>query len=133
LVRRRIVGVFKPPLLRRRSDTPCAAITDNVIKLIQPGIPSSDDRGRILRADPLEAKLSAILAEFAKNLAALVCDERRALSRRKFALRAFALARVETERRAPARERRASAGWGKAIEAAVPSFARGAALSEQQP
>ena len=70
---------------------------------------------------------------FAKNLAALVCYERRALSRRKFALRAFDLARVETERRAPTRERRASAGWGKAIEAAVPSFARGADLSEQQP
>jgi hypothetical protein len=81
----------------------------------------SNDRGRILRAGPFEAKVSALVAEFAKNLAAfdrcmrpaklslaelamvlaaLDRYERRALSRRKFAIREFDLAHVEAERRA---------------------------------
>jgi hypothetical protein len=80
----------------------------------------ADDRGRILRADPLEAQVSVLVVEFTKNLAelmrpaSLVSDrlaeltrelaaldryERRALSRRKFAIREFDLARVEAERR----------------------------------
>jgi hypothetical protein len=78
--------------------------------------PSSDVRIQIL-----EAKMSALVAEFAKTFAELdrsmrpakvslaelanelaVLDryERRALSRRKFAIREFDLARVETDRRA---------------------------------
>ena len=40
------------------------------------------------------------LGEFAKELAALDRYERRALSRRKFAVREFDLARLEAERRA---------------------------------
>jgi hypothetical protein len=56
-------------------------------------------RSRNLCADPFEAKVSALVAEFAKNLAALDRYERRALSRRKFAIREFDLARVESERR----------------------------------
>ena len=87
------------------------------------------DRGRILCADPLEVQVLAPVAEAAKNLAALdrsmrpgkpslaelaktlaVLDryERRALSRCKFAIRAFDLARVEAERTA-----RDAAGAGR--------------------
>jgi hypothetical protein len=58
----------------------------------------ADDRNRIVDADPREAKLSALVGEFAKNLAALDRYERRALSRRKFAIREFDLARIEAER-----------------------------------
>jgi hypothetical protein len=61
---------------------------------------SSDERDRILCADPLEAKGLGLVAEFAKTLAALDRYERRALSRRKFAVREVDLARVEAERRA---------------------------------
>jgi hypothetical protein len=43
----------------------------------------SDVRGRALRADPFEEKVSALVAEFAKNFAALDRYERRALSRRR--------------------------------------------------
>ena len=79
----------------------------------------ADDRGRILRADPFDAHSvgslwrspsrrsiapcaprNRSLAELAKKLAALDRYERRALSRRKFAIRAFDLAHLEAERRA---------------------------------
>ena len=81
----------------------------------------ADDRDRILRSDPLEAQVSVLVAEFlaaldrslrpaklslvelARKLAALDRYERRALSRRKFAIRAFDLAHLEAERRAAKR------------------------------
>jgi hypothetical protein len=102
----------------------------------------ADDRGRILRADPLEAQVSVLVAEFTKNLAELMRPaslsdrlaavarelaaldryERRALSRRKFAIREFDLARVEAERRTRDVGAASFGGVGKPIEAAIPSF-----------
>jgi hypothetical protein len=97
--------------------------------------PLSDDRIQII-----EAKVSAVVAQIAKNfaaldrsmhsaklslaelaseLAALDRYERRALSRRKFAIRQFDLVRLEAERAPAPRERRAPAGWGKPIETAI--------------
>ncbi|HEY8032384.1 MAG TPA: hypothetical protein VIF02_08415, partial [Methylocella sp.] len=96
----------------------------------------SDDRDWILGADPLEADVSVRLVVFAKNLAALdrstrplklslaklagefaALDryERRALSRRKFAIRAFDVACVEAERRVGDGEA-ARSGVGEAME-----------------
>jgi hypothetical protein len=95
-----------------------------------------DDRGRILGAEPPETDVSARLAVFAKTLAALdrptrpvklslaelagefaALDryERRALSRRKFAIRAFDGACVEAERRVREGEAVRS-GVGETIE-----------------
>ena len=68
------------------------------------------------------ASLSDRLAELARELAALDRYERRALSRRKFAIREFDLARVEAERRTRDVGAASFGGVGKPIEAAIPSF-----------
>src|SRR5437763_2611687 len=63
--RRRIVGVFEPPLLQQRSDTPSDA---NVVKLLQPGS-FADPLTEVLRNGARALLAQAIEAEVAEFLA----------------------------------------------------------------
>jgi hypothetical protein len=140
----RRVRSYRTRLIERAMPDPKAQAEATEPPPFAPAAPrvGADDHGRILCADPLEAQISVLaakvtktlaelmrpaslsdrLAELARELAALDRYERRALSRRKFAIREFDLAHVEAERRTRDVGAASFGGVGKPIEAAIPSF-----------